>query len=175
MLFFYIRHGDPTYHPDELTPKGRREAEAIGRRLALFGLDKIYSSTSNRAYETALPAAEMLKKEITQLEFAHESQAFKEFSTLNDEGKRNWVKDITKYKCLFASDEIHALGKNWFEHPDLAELPSLKSGIHRIREEADKFMLSLGYEHDRTTNTYRAVAPTNDRVALFGWRIMVGG
>ena len=167
MLFFYIRHGDPTYRPDELTPKGRREAEAIGKRLALFGLDKIYSSTSNRAYETALPAAEMLKKEITQLDFAHESQAFKEFSTLDDNGVRRWVKDMPKYKKLFASDEIHSLGKNWYEHPELAELPGLKSGILRIREEADKFMLSLGYEHDRTTNTYKAVAHTKDRVALF--------
>ena len=167
MLFFYIRHGDPTYRPDELTPKGRREAEAIGKRLVLFGLDKIFSSTSNRAYETALPAAEMLKKEITQLDFAHESQAFKEFSTVDEDGVRRWVKDIPKYKKLFASDEIHALGKNWFEHPELAELPGLKSGILRIRQSADEFLLSLGYEHDRATNTYREVAPNNERVALF--------
>jgi probable phosphoglycerate mutase len=167
MLFFYIRHGDPIYHPDELTPKGRREAEAIGKRLALFGLDKIYSSTSNRAYETALPAAEMLKKEIVQLDFAHESQAFKEFSTLDENGVKRWIKDLPQYKKLFASDEIHALGKNWFDHPELADLPGLKVGIERIRAEADKFMLSLGYEHDRTTNTYRAVAHTKDRVALF--------
>lgn len=167
MLFFYIRHGDPTYHPDELTPKGRRQAEAIGKRLALFGLDKIYSSTSNRAYETALPAAEMLKMDITQLDFAHESKAFKEFGTKDENGNGRWIKELTKYKTLFVSDEMRALGKNWYEHPALADLPLLKSGVHRIREEADKFMLSLGYEHDRATNTYRAVAHTNDRVALF--------
>ena len=32
MLFFYIRHGDPIYSPDSLTPLGRRQAEALGRR-----------------------------------------------------------------------------------------------------------------------------------------------
>lgn len=35
MLFFYIRHGDPIYNPDSLTPLGRRQAEALGKRLAV--------------------------------------------------------------------------------------------------------------------------------------------
>ena len=72
MLLFYIRHGDPIYAPDQLTGLGRRQAEAVGRRLALYGVDRIFSSTSTRAYQTALPTAEILKKEITQLDFAHE-------------------------------------------------------------------------------------------------------
>ena len=58
MLLYYIRHGEPTYDPDELTPNGRRQAEAVGRRLARFGLDKIYCSTSNRALQTAQPTRE---------------------------------------------------------------------------------------------------------------------
>ena len=57
MRFFYIRHGDPTYNPDALTPIGERQAEAIGRQLARFGLDKIYASSSNRSQQTARPAA----------------------------------------------------------------------------------------------------------------------
>ena len=38
MLLFYIRHGRPTYSPDALKPAGRRQAEAIARRLALYGV-----------------------------------------------------------------------------------------------------------------------------------------
>ena len=34
MLLFYLRHGDPIYSPDSLTPLGQRQAEALGRRLA---------------------------------------------------------------------------------------------------------------------------------------------
>ena len=49
MLLYFIRHGDPIYVPDSLTPLGHRQAEAVGRRLALHGLDAVYSSPSNRA------------------------------------------------------------------------------------------------------------------------------
>ena len=63
MLFFLIRHGDPIYNPDSLTPLGERQAEAVGKRLALYGVDKIFASTSKRAEQTAVPTCEMLKKE----------------------------------------------------------------------------------------------------------------
>ena len=34
MLLYVIRHGDPTYSPDALTPLGHRQAEAVEKRLA---------------------------------------------------------------------------------------------------------------------------------------------
>lgn len=64
MLLFYIRHGDPIYIPDSLTDLGKRQAEAVARRLSLYGVDRIYSSTSNRARLTAEPTAQILKLEI---------------------------------------------------------------------------------------------------------------
>ena len=67
MLFFYVRHADPIYDPDSITPLGERQAESVAKRLALYGLDEIYSSTSNRAKLTAKPTAEILKKEIHEL------------------------------------------------------------------------------------------------------------
>ena len=41
MLLYYIRHADPIYEPDSLTPLGERQAEALSRRLARFGLDEL--------------------------------------------------------------------------------------------------------------------------------------
>ena len=67
MIFYYIRHGDPIYDPDSLTPLGTRQAEALSKRLALYGLDKIYCSTSNRAFLTAKPTCELLNKEAERL------------------------------------------------------------------------------------------------------------
>lgn len=64
MLLFYVRHGDPVYNPDSLTPLGKRQAEAVAKRLAIYGIDKIYSSTSNRAYRTAMPLSELTKKTL---------------------------------------------------------------------------------------------------------------
>ena len=75
MLFYYIRHGDPIYDPDSLTPLGERQAESVAKRLTLHGIDEIYASTSNRAILTAKPTAEILKKEIRELDFANESHA----------------------------------------------------------------------------------------------------
>ena len=53
MILFYVRHGDPIYNPDQLTPLGHRQAESVAKRLALFGVDEIYASTSTRAMQTA--------------------------------------------------------------------------------------------------------------------------
>ena len=75
MLLFYIRHGDPIYNPDSLTPLGHRQAEAISKRFAVYGLDEIYSSPSTRAKQTAQPTCEVLKKEPTILDWCYESPA----------------------------------------------------------------------------------------------------
>ena len=48
MLLFYVRLGDPIYDPDSLTPLGESQAEAVGKRLAFYGLDEVYASSSNR-------------------------------------------------------------------------------------------------------------------------------
>ena len=61
MLLYYVRHGDPIYSPDSLTPLGERQAEAIGRRLAGCGIHRVFTSTSNRAKMTAQPLCEMAR------------------------------------------------------------------------------------------------------------------
>ena len=33
MLFFYVRHGDPIYNPDSLTPLGHEQAKALSKRF----------------------------------------------------------------------------------------------------------------------------------------------
>ena len=88
MLFFYIRHGDPIYNPDSLTPLGERQAEAVAHRLSLFGLDRIYASTSNRAKLTAKPTCEMLKLPMTELDWCNEGHAWNELSLPNSKERK---------------------------------------------------------------------------------------
>ena len=167
MLFFYIRHGDPIYDPDSLTPLGHRQAEAIGKRLALYGLDKVYASTSNRAILTSKPACEILKKEPTLLEFANEHNAWQELVIDDAEGRRRWLFDENlPTKMLFHSPEVRQLGFRWFDHPQLNE-PRFEQGMERIYNGCDELFASLGYEHERYSGRYKAVAPNNARVALF--------
>ena len=82
MLLFYLRHGDPIYDPDSLTPLGHRQAEALGRRLARYGLDRIYASSSTRAQLTAKPTCEMLKLEMQILDWTNESYAWQQLAML---------------------------------------------------------------------------------------------
>lgn len=167
MLLYYIRHCDPIYDPDSLTPLGQRQAEAVGKRLAHYGVDKIYASTSNRAILTAKPACEMLKKEAVLLDFANEKYAFQDFS-VKSEGKRAWACSEMNYRRIFASPSVWMLGDRWYEHPDLAEHgEQFKAGLERISRESDNFLLSLGYARMPETGFYRTVAPNDERVAFF--------
>ena len=166
MLLYFVRHGDPIYSPDQLTPLGHRQAEAIGRRLTLYGVDKIFSSTSTRAYQTALPTAEICKKEITQLDFAHENHAWNQLCVTTEQGYKTWAFRHPETAQLFVSKEMRDLGDRWSEHPAIREY-HFENGINRIRDAADEFLLSLGYEHIREKNLYKAIRPNDDRVALF--------
>ena len=168
MLLFYVRHGDPIYAPDQLTKLGLRQAEAVGKRLALYGVDKIFSSTSTRAYQTALPTAEILKKEITQLDFAHEDRAIADLTVPTETGGRRWCWVDKKIARLFVSNGMRADGDEWYGHPELKKYEKFKPGMERIHRETDKFLASLGYEHIRGENIYRITAENkNERVALF--------
>ena len=48
-----IRHGDPDYSTDSLTPQGKLEAAALADYLCSLKIDRIYSSPLGRAKETA--------------------------------------------------------------------------------------------------------------------------
>ena len=166
MLFFYVRHGDPTYTPDALTPIGERQAEAVGRRLARFGLDKIFSSTANRALQTAKPAAELTRKEIVPLEWCREGNAWNEMAIDDGTGHRKWCFSIPAIRRKFSSPEVLSLGEKWYEAPGFPE-NRFREGVERVGREVDAFFLSLGYRHDRENRCYIAENPNDERVALF--------
>lgn len=166
MLFFYIRHGDPVYNPDSLTPLGKRQAEAVAKRIALYGVDRIYASTSNRAMLTAQPTCELLKKDMMLLDFCHENHAWEELTVINSDGNKNWVFMDPPSRKLFISPELLQLGKEWYEHPALKKY-NFKKGIDRIQTEADNFLRSLGYDHIPGTGAYKVIQSNPERIALF--------
>ena len=166
MLFFYIRHGDPIYNPDSLTPLGERQAEALAKRLARYGLDKVYSSTSNRAQLTAQPTCEILKLEPELLDFANEKYAWRDFHEELEDGRTRFLFLSSDFIDLCHEKEVRELGFQWYDHPALAKT-NCKAGMERIYEEADRFFADLGYEHIRNTGKYKVTKPNDQRVALF--------
>ncbi len=53
MKLYFIRHADPDYANNTLTPTGFREAEALGEYYKDFSFDEAYCSPLNRAKLTA--------------------------------------------------------------------------------------------------------------------------
>ena len=166
MILYYIRHGDPIYNPDSLTPLGERQAEALAKRLALYGVDKVYASTSTRAIQTSRPTCEILKKEPELLEWAKEHHAYLDLTVEDEVYGKNWAFANEKFKNLFCSKEIRDLGDNWFDHPECKDR-NFKKGIERIYNETDAFLQSLGYEHIRYTGKYKVIKSNDQRVAFF--------
>jgi len=164
MLFFYVRHGDPIYDPDSLTPLGKRQAEAVGKRLSLYRLDRIFASTSNRAILTATPASEISKKPIERLDWTNEGHAWEELTVNTPEGRR-WLFHRTEIKELFHTPEIKELGFEWYRHPAFSEY-NYAEGMARIQRESDAFFESLGYKHEGG-GKYKVIEKNNKRVALF--------
>ena len=166
MLLFYIRHGDPVYDPDQLTPLGKRQAEALSRRLALYGLDRIFVSSSTRARQTADPTAELTKLEPVVCEWMQESHAYADLSDRDEKGRRRWLEALPRYRELFNSADIRARGMAWTEAPVFAGT-RIPGGIARIRDEADAFLSGLGYVHDRENCRFNVAEPSDARVAVF--------
>lgn len=166
MLLFYIRHGDPVYDPDSLTPLGEAQAAAVAKRLLLYGVDSIYASTSNRARLTARPLCELTGLEMQLCDWANESHAWAEFAVATEKGGRTWSFNKKELARIFTCPEVRNMGENWYEHPKLIQY-GFGKGVARINSAADEFFSSLGYEHDRENGGYRAVSPNEKRVALF--------
>ena len=68
IVFYFVRHGETDYNRDRivqgrrinstLNATGRAQAAAVAERLAALGLDAIYTSTLDRAVETATAIAD---------------------------------------------------------------------------------------------------------------------
>lgn len=167
MLLFYIRHGDPIYNPDSLTPLGERQAEALAKRLALYGIDKVFVSSSERAKLTAKPTCELLRKTPVELDWANEGYAWRDLAVPYDEaGHVTWAFAVPAYREKFNTPAVRALGREWYKHPDFAGT-RFEEGMNRIQTEADKLTESLGYRHNLETCLYEPVNPNEERIALF--------
>lgn len=166
MLLFYVRHGDPIYSPNQLTGLGRRQAEAVAKRLALYGIDQIYSSDSQRAVETSQPLCELVKKEATLLPWANEDLAWNQLSVIREDGMKSWAFLVPSYERMFCREDVRRLGREWYTHEAFSGT-TFGEGMIRVQQEADAFLSALGYRHDLEENVFYAENHWDGRVALF--------
>lgn len=167
MLIFYVRHGEPIYHPNQLTPLGEKQAESVAGRLVRCGIDEIYASTSNRAMQTAAPLCRLLGKEMIPLDFLNEHNASTIMRVTTPDGVNEWVWSHPYYSEILAGREVREMGDRWYEHPEFARFP-FGELIDTVGRELDALLASHGYVHEPDRGLYRVTRRTNEkRIAIF--------
>ena len=168
MLLFYLRHGDPIYDPDTLTPLGHRQAEALGRRLARYGLkdQHICVQLDPRAVDREAYVRDAsswrCRYSTGQTRATHGSSWLWTPATAAASGRSR----TKKYIQSFLSADVRAMGEKWPEHPDFAGT-TLGEGIARVKRETYAFLAELGYVYDEQSGAYRTEGGNDERVALF--------
>ncbi len=163
MLLYIIRHGDPIYNPDTLTDKGRAQAKALAKRLAVHGLDRIYCSPNGRARETAQPTCEALGLEAQIEPWTSEDLTWRDFSADNGRGGRGWTFHCQNTE-LKTEDMMSRAMSDWYNGAPFSKIDA-KKGYERIIRESDAFTEKLGYR--REGSVYRIIRPNDERVAVF--------
>ena len=163
MLLYVIRHGDPDYEHDTLTPLGQRQAEAVARRLSVHGLDRIYSSPLGRAIATARPTSELLRLSIEIEDWCSEGHAWHDIAGNFGGTHDTWPFHVQNTK-IKTEESARATLDNWHELECFSTIRG-KEGYDRIRAASDDFLARQGYV--REGGKYRIERPNNDRVAVF--------
>ncbi len=160
MRIIFVRHGEPNYEKNCLTPLGIRQAEAAAERLAGEGIEKVFSSPYGRALETAEITAKRLKLGAVQvLDFMHELDWGSKSGKPVFSGGHPW--DI--------ADELSRTGwdltrTDWPEHPLFTDNRVTDSAL-TVAGKTDEWMASLGYMRDGAY--YRCMKENRSTVALF--------
>ncbi|MBQ6551817.1 MAG: histidine phosphatase family protein [Lachnospiraceae bacterium] len=141
MRLLFVRHGEPNYRDDCLTPTGLKQAEACAKRLEHEGITKIYSSPMGRALETARFTSELLDLPIKQLDYMHEiSWGSRDGSPLPMDG-HPWA----LASRLIEEGDWNFKDDNWRNHPYFRN--NLVMDYHDlIVDSIDEFLEKYGYE-----------------------------
>ena len=161
MKLLFIRHGDPDYVVDGLTPTGRREAELLAGRIAPMEITEYFVSPLGRARETAQPTLEKAGRTATECDW------LREFDIRVHRPDLGGGLSVVPWDWLpqdLAADPILLDREHWHEHPILAEM-NVKSEYDRVVAGFEQILAGYGYVRDGLV--YRVERPNSDTLAFF--------
>jgi broad specificity phosphatase PhoE len=150
MEILLIRHGDPDYKNDSLTPRGVDEARQLAAALKHLPLDALYVSPLGRALETCAYTAEVKAMEPITLDWLRERGI-----------KRGPVYLWEAPGEMFLEAETLATQNDW----QTGAMPEGAEQFARVRAGFDALLAEYGYLRDG--HGYRVAEPSDARVALF--------
>lgn len=161
MIIYLVRHGDPDYANDTITPKGHGEAAAVAQRMTIIKPERIYTSPLGRARATMQYTADTLDMPFEVLDWTREISGF--------------TVDFDKWGRIAAwntpGEEIHGAEPfpdrdTWFDAAYLKGIPA-KDTYDKIVEGSDAFLRNHGYIRDGGLYRVEKSAKDGERVALF--------
>jgi broad specificity phosphatase PhoE len=159
MRFYLIRHADPDYPNNTITPAGHLEAKALGERLSRERLTRIYSSPLGRAVDTMRYTAEATGLQPTIEDWSAElSDCRLDLPPWGDMTMWDIPGQIIRANRPFPTHD------NWQEMPCYSK-PLFKEPIDRLAQNADAFFARHGYQ--RQAGVYKIIHPNRERLALF--------
>jgi probable phosphoglycerate mutase len=163
MRLYLIRHADPDYENDTITPAGHLEAAALAKRMKSIGLDRIYASPLGRAKATAKYTADALDMHPTIEEWTCEVAGCHYNDTLGE-------KPLGKIAVWDTPGETIRAKSPWptertWEQIDPECAPLVREKFDTIRKCSDAFLSRHGYE--RQDGRFRIRAANRERIAIF--------
>lgn len=159
MRIIFIRHGDPDYANDTLTPKGRVEAELLSERVKKWDVKKFYCSPLGRAKDTA---AYSLDKIGAGMEIHDWMQEF--FYLVDDPETKN-KRIAWDFMPKYWTEEALMYDKdNWTKAPVMTT-GEIDEKFKMVSDGIDKIIEEHGYK--RCKNYYTAENPNKDTIVIF--------
>lgn len=158
MKILIVRHADPDYSIDSLTPTGWEEAKLLADRLTKLEVKAFYVSPLGRAKDTASFTLERLGREAQILDWLREFPAKVIKPHKTEPGNAwDWLPQDWTQRPIFY-DREHWSQAEEFVCGDVDAL------AHKVWDGLDQLIANHGYV--REGNFYRAVSPNEDTVVL---------
>lgn len=159
MRLYIIRHADPDYPGNTITPAGHLEAQALAQRLAGLNIGSIFCSPLPRAVHTAQYTAELIGLEpaiqpwMAELEgWEGDDRSGRPVAAWNVDG------EVTRQQQRMPEQAL------WSEWPHYRSR-QLQDKYDLLTEQSDHFLASLGYV--REGGSYRIVQSNRENIAIF--------
>ena len=169
MKLLIIRHGDPDYERDSLTPAGFAEAELLADYLRDVRIDHAYVSPLGRAQATAAPTLAAKGMGATTLDWLREFVPAERLAAQIPQDQ--WPEDLSGIPlCIWdlLPEEWTAQDRNytdrWHEDPVLQTVAT-REAYEEVCASLDELLAAHGYV--RSGRIYEAVAPNHETLALF--------
>lgn len=160
MKLLIIRHGDPDYTIDSLTPRGEIEAQQLADMLEKCTPDVCYVSPMGRARKTASYTLERLHQQAEICDWLREFQGRCIKGRANTEPEYCWDWLPADWTAI---PEFYDR-KEWLNVPAVRDT-NIPEEYEYVTKGLDGLLARHGYVH--TGGYFTAVDPNEDTVALF--------